>query len=101
MRAKVEPQSLKDVVAAHLAEWDESHVELDIYGSRDPSLIAEGIESACLRELRSAVARPIFYQSSVGAVAGLELDDGRRVVFKAHQSHRSESLLREVARLHP
>jgi hypothetical protein len=41
----------------------------------------------------------LFYRSSVGAVAGLLLEDGRRVVLKAYQPDRSRERLEEVVRL--
>lgn len=95
----VAPEALTRTVAAHLADWKTPHVELDIHGTGDPGAIAAAIDVACSRQLGSAVARPIFYASSIGAVAGLELADGRRVTLKAHQSTRPEALLREVVRV--
>jgi hypothetical protein len=88
--------SLTRAIADHLAEWDSPHVELAIYGHRAPDVIAIAIEQFCCRELGAAVARPLFYRSSIGAVAGLELDDGRRVVVKAHQPNRSRSQLEQI-----
>jgi hypothetical protein len=90
---------LARTVAEHLASWKTPHVELDIHGTGDADEIAAAIDGACSRYLGAPVARPIFYQSSIGAVAGLELDDGRRVALKAHQSTRPEALLREVVRV--
>jgi hypothetical protein len=40
----------------------------------------------------------LFYQSSIGAVAGLELEDGRRVVVKGHQPSTSPASLEEIVR---
>lgn len=41
----------------------------------------------------------LFYRSSVGTVAGVELVDGRCAVLKAHQPARSRERLAEVVRL--
>lgn len=41
----------------------------------------------------------LFYQASIGAVAGLELEDERRVVLKAYQPDRTRQRLEEVVRL--
>lgn len=92
-------ESLARTVASHLASWATPHVELDIHGTGDAGEIAAAIDGACLQHLGAPVARPIFYQSSIGAVAGLELVDGRRVTLKAHQSTRPQALLREVVRV--
>lgn len=90
---------LERVIAAHLAEWDDAHVERAIYGSDDPAVIAGTIETFCRAELGASVARPLFYRSSVGAVAGLELHDGRRVVVKGHQPDWARTRLAEIVRL--
>lgn len=55
------------------------------YGTDDPRLIADAIDQFCRRELGSSARNGLFYQSSIGSVAGVTLADGRRVVIKAHQ----------------
>jgi len=86
-------------IASHLAEWDVAHVELAIYGTDDARHIADAIAELCRRELGSAPAETLFYQSSVGAVIGLRLLDGRKVVMKAHQPDWSRQRLEEATRL--
>jgi len=93
------PGSLVEVIGRHLAGWAEPHVELAIHGHGDASAIAGALAAFCQRELGAGVRGALFYQSSIGAVAGLELADGRRVVVKAHQPNRSLAELEEVARL--
>jgi hypothetical protein len=86
-------------IAAHLAEWDVAHVELAIYGTGDAGRVAHAIEEFCRRELGAAPDRTLFYRSSIGAVVGLELLDGRKVVIKAHQPDWVPGRLAEIARL--
>jgi hypothetical protein len=90
---------LERAIAQRFTEWGGASVELAIYGEADPGAVGRAIEAFCQRELASGVKRTLFYQSSVGAVAGLELLDGRRVVVKAYQPDRSRERLAEVARL--
>jgi hypothetical protein len=94
--------SLEQVIARHLAQWQpphEPHVELAIYGFAEPARVAWLLDACCGRLLGARVRGALFYQSSIGAVAGVELDDGRRVVLKAYQPDRSFERLQEVARL--
>jgi len=88
-----------DVVAAHLAEWDTPFVELAIYGHADAERIMAALDELCVRALGSHASEVLFYRSSVAAVAGLELRDGRRVVVKAHQPDQGELVLDELVRL--
>jgi Ser/Thr protein kinase RdoA (MazF antagonist) len=87
---------LASVIAAHLAGWETAVVELETFGTDDPHTIATAIERMVTDSLGAAVADCLFYRSSVGSVAGLELDDGRRVVIKAHQPRVSRQRLAAV-----
>lgn len=89
------------VIAAHLAEWGSApaYVELAVFGTDEPRAIAREIDRFCRTYLGAEVAEALFHQSSVGSVAGVQLDDGRRVVIKGHQPSRSVPFLREVARV--
>jgi hypothetical protein len=88
-----------DVVAAHLAEWETPFVELAIYGNADAERIMAALDELCVRVLGSHAAEVLFYRSSIAAVAGLVLRDGRRVVVKAHQPDQAELVLDELVRL--
>jgi len=90
---------LAAVIAADLATWDTPWVELAIYETGDGRAIAEEIDAFCRRELGGGVARGLFHSASVGAVTGVELGDGRRVVVKAHQPERELSWLQEIVRV--
>src|SRR5262249_11473913 len=86
-------------IASHLAEWDTPHVELAIHGTGDARAVAGAIGRFCELELECGPEKTLFYQSSIGAVAGVQLADGRTVVIKAHQPDWTAARLREVARL--
>lgn len=92
---------LAATVAAHLREWDSSepYVELAVFGSRDPVVIARMIDAFCVRHLGVGIARALFHQSSIGSVTGVVLADARRVVVKGHQPDRSPAFLAEIARV--
>jgi hypothetical protein len=90
---------LTDAIAASLAEWEVPHVELAIFGTADAAQIATQFRDLCVSTLNSPPAQMIFYTASVGAVAGLELANGRRVVVKAHQPSTPRADLQEIVRL--
>src|SRR5262245_35310508 len=92
---------LASIVDAHLREWEPARpfVELAIFDSDDALIIAQAIDAFCLRHLGAHVVRGLFYQSSIGSVAGVALADGRRLVIKTHQPERSVLLLAEIVRI--
>jgi hypothetical protein len=92
---------LAAIIAAHLREWEPgpAHVELAIHTTDDATTIAQTIDAACRSALGAAVAEGLFYQSSIGSVSGVRLDDGRAVVIKAHQPERPREFLDEIARV--
>ena len=75
---------LRDAIATLFEDRLDRALAGSIFGTAEPRLIASRVE-AFVREHLDArvVACPLFTQS-VGAVVGLELDDGRRVALKAH-----------------
>jgi hypothetical protein len=91
--------TLERAIDAHLAEWERPYVELAIHGSAEPRVIALALDAFCRRELNAPVVEAFFYRSSIGAVAGVALMDGRRVVIKAHQPNRVTAQLRDVLKL--
>jgi hypothetical protein len=94
-----EVRALERLITEHLSDWESAFVELAIYGTDDAAAIARALDDLCESALRARVARGLFYQSSIGAVAGIELVDGRRVVIKAHQPDVSRARLVETVRL--
>jgi hypothetical protein len=91
--------NLSHVIAAHLANLKKAHVDLAIHGTDDPQQIAAAIDALCREALGSGVAEGLFYATSMGAVAGVALADGRRVVVKGYQPESPLAFLREIVRL--
>ena len=77
-------RSPTDAIRAHLAEWDVPYVELDCFGSADPSVIAEMVDRFCRSHLASPVRGYLFCTASQGSTHGVELVSGERVVLKTH-----------------
>lgn len=88
---------LAALIAAFNADGGERDVA--IYGTAEARVIAEEIDRFCRDELKSGVARPLFYETSQGSVTGVELGDGRRVVVKAHRPDDGLAWLHEVVRV--
>ncbi len=82
-------ESLASLVAAEHRTWTDPIVCQAVFGSTNPTAIAERIDALCREALGSAIASARFYRVSVGCVAGVELDDGRAVVVKVQRSRRS------------
>ncbi len=87
--------SLGDVVAAA----GPAAVELDVFGTTDPSQISSMLSSLTLLAAGVDVGRGLWYRSSVAAVAGVVLDDGRHVVVRAYRRDVSSRFLDGVVRV--
>ena len=92
---------LASIIAAHLREWNAAppFVELAIFETSDALPIARAIDAFCLGHLGAHVTRGLFHQSSNGSVTGVELEDERRLVIKAHRPYRTSDFLAEVRRI--
>ena len=64
-------------------------VERLIFGGAGEADVAALVDAHCRRTLGAGVRERLWTRTSVGVVFGLELDDGRRVVLKAHQPRQS------------
>jgi len=84
------------VISDWIHKWSVLFVENTVFNTTDPDQIATLIDDFCRRELASPVATFLFYGSSQGAVCGVELLDGRRIVLKIHQPSRSLDFLNAV-----
>jgi len=87
------------VITSWLAQWETHFVEPAVFGTTDSEQIACLIDRFCQKELGAAVANYLFYESSIGAVCGVCLIDGRRVVVKVHQSSRSLDFLQAMVQV--
>jgi Phosphotransferase enzyme family len=88
-----------DVINLWMTKWDTHFVEPIVFGTTDPHKIASLIDTFCQDELGAHVADYLFYESSVGAVCGVSLEDGRRFVVKVHPSSLSLDFLQAVVRV--
>lgn len=87
---------IAELIAAHQGRAGTAAIEERLFGSPEPSVIAELLEQFCLRELGSGTAGCRFYESHFGCVAGLELDDGRAVAVKLHDLTADRAYLEAV-----
>ena len=71
-----------DTIQASIDEWDTPFVDLDVFGTDRAAEISKLTDEFCLAHLGSAIGGSLFYSTSTGAVHGVELEDGRRVVIK-------------------
>ena len=79
-----------------IQQWDTPFVELAIFGTGNGQKIAHYLNTFCEQTLHSSIAAYLFYESSQGAVCGVQLADGRRVVIKVHQPRRDVAFLQAV-----
>ena len=88
-----------EAILASLREWEEPFVENAIFGTDDARRIAQAVSAFCLDHLGASVAGAFFVRASIGSVHALALDDGRRVVLKAHQPNVGRSELEAMQRV--
>jgi hypothetical protein len=90
--------ALAATIQAQFDEWDDGPpaAEPVIFGTIDAQEIAALADRFCAETFGSSVVEPLFYRSSVGAVFGVALTDGRRVVVKAHQPDADRAFLEAV-----
>ena len=81
-----------------LSDAEDAIVLRDLVGHADPLRLADRLESALAGTLGPPV-RCVFAELSVGLVAGLELEDGRRVVAKLHGPRGGREQLESVVRI--
>jgi Phosphotransferase enzyme family len=74
-------------------------VEELVLGTREEAAIDAAVDAFCRTHLAAAVGEVLFRATSVGVVYGVRLDDGRRVVVKAHQPRESAPVLEAVHRV--
>lgn len=99
MISAMSSRTVAELVAAHLDGWELRSTEEAVFGTRDPRAIESLLAEFCTNQLGSGIAHGLFYSSSVGCVAGVELGDGRRVVIKAYQGRWGVPFLAAVCRV--
>jgi hypothetical protein len=84
------------VIRNELDRWGVAEVERLLFATVDAADIADMVSEFCLERFGHPAIEGLFYRGSVGAVFGLGLADGNRVVLKVYQSRWSERFLRAV-----
>ncbi len=92
-------RSLTELVAAHLEGWDLVSTDEAVFDTKHPGAIVTLLDRFCHDQLGSGITGGLFYGSSVGCVAGVELGDGRKVVVKAYQRRWARDFLAAVGRV--
>ena len=87
------PADLSSLIQAEHANWERPVVDEAVFGTSRPVEIAALLSGFCRDTLGAGVAEALFYRVSVACVAGLTLDDGRKVVVKAQRGRRKEAYL--------
>ncbi len=90
---------LAELIRSDLQQPATAPVLTLLFGTAEPDRVAETFEAWVADQLGFAVAEAWYWRASVGAVAGLRLGNGSRVVVKAHQRHHSEAALRDIQRV--
>ena len=85
--------SLVERIVAARANDSLGAVELSVFGTSDPDAIADAYDAWCVTNVGCGVRAAWMFAVSVGCVAGLELEDRRRVVVKAYPPDRDERRL--------
>jgi hypothetical protein len=93
------PLVISETVAAFMEGWPGPWTEDDLFGTHEPEAVGAAFEAFCAAELGSPIADAFFYEASIGCVAGAMLEDGRRVVVKAHSLGDSPEYLEAAARV--
>jgi hypothetical protein len=88
-----------DAVVRRVIEGWSGALEERLLGTKDASEIVAIVADLCSDVLGAAPRAWLFYTASVGAVHGIELVDGRRVVVKLHRSEIDETYLRALNEL--
>ncbi|HEX3615913.1 MAG TPA: phosphotransferase [Solirubrobacteraceae bacterium] len=67
-----------------------------MFATRDLDRIMSLLDRFCVSEIGAGISELLFRATSVGVVVGARLDDGRRVVLKAHQPRENRARLLAV-----
>ena len=87
---------LAAVIRNELDRWGVADLERVLFGTADAGEIPETVSEFCVERFGCPAIEGLFYRGSVGAVFGVGLADGNRVVLKVYQSRWSERFLSAV-----
>lgn len=90
---------LIEVIAYALTGHDVPFPEAAVFGTAEPERITEELERFCTAEVGAAVSDCLFLESGQASVFGLLLDDGRKVVLRAHPPTQPLGFLEAVHRV--
>lgn len=90
---------VEDLVAAHILRWETASVEVGVFGSAEPAVVAGHLRAFVERALGAVIVDGLFYGSSSGCVLGVALGNGRQVVVKAYQRQWGADFLAAVRRI--
>jgi hypothetical protein len=93
------PLVISEIVAAFMEGWPGPWTEDELFGTHEPEVVGAALGEFCATELGSPIADALFYEASIGCVVGAVLEDGRRVVVKAHALANSPEYLEAAARV--
>jgi hypothetical protein len=88
-----------EVIEREMARWPGSVIELAVFGTKDPEEIATLAGDFCSRHLGNRPVGGIFYRASAGAVIGVVLRGGSRVVLKVYQPRWTAPFLAAIQRV--
>jgi hypothetical protein len=92
-------EQLAGLIARSHARWMPRVVDA-VFGTSDPTAVAEVLTEGVATALGVRVVAARFYEPGVGVVVGLELADGRAVVAKVHRAtFMSHERLAAIARV--
>lgn len=90
----VEDDSIPEAVARGLERGP--LVQRLVFGDVEDAAVVDAVSRFCRTHLGAEVAEVVFRAVSVGVVFGLQLEDGKRIVIKAHQPRQPREFLQAV-----
>lgn len=90
---------LVNLIAASVDDGGIDLVESAVFGTADAAEITYALERKVVSTLGTDVEEALFYETSVGCVAGLLMQDGTKLVVKGYQPRWSNQFLRSVQRV--
>ena len=90
---------MRELIEAEFADPLGRVLADSLFRGRDATQVREAVLRFCENELEASPAALRFFRMSVGAVFGIELDDGREIVIKLHLRREALERLRSIQRV--